>query len=100
MIIDHAVDISVAAGEEAGPRRQHSELTTKALRKRTPSAASRSMLGVWIQGKRASSPCDCCTTLMASQRWSSVYTKRKFGRVSALALPEIANSAYKTEENS
>ena len=59
------------------------EQTTKALRKRVPSAARRSRFGVSSQGKRAASPCSFWTTPRASKRWSSVMTTRTLGRSAA-----------------
>src|SRR5829696_2291077 len=61
------------------------ELTTNALRKRTPSAARRSMFGVLNHGNRPLSPCSFWTALMASYRWSSANIKTKFGRSAAAA---------------
>ena len=44
------------------------------------------MAGDSNHGKRARSPCSFCTTPVASQRWSSVMTKRKFGLRSAACV--------------
>src|SRR5690349_15179683 len=46
----------------------HSDRVTKALRNRTPPAASRSRLGDLNHGNRACFSCSFCTTPIASQR--------------------------------
>src|SRR5690348_18512283 len=48
------------------------------------------MFGVRNQGNRPRSPCSRCTTPSASQRWSSVYTNRTFGRLAAGSAPRPA----------